>query len=232
MILAIESATNTASVALIDETGVLAEMTLNGKRTHSQTLMPLIEKMMDFAEISLDSIDGIAVSGGPGSYTGLRIGAATAKGLAQVIEKPIISVSTLETLASAFCGMEATVCAMLDARRKHVFTCTYRVTGDKVEPLTEKELLSYDETAEGLSDVEGTLVLVGDGLAAGAAFFKEHFSGRDVVFADISQQYPRAGNLGKLALSKMEDGETEDWLTHTPDYLRPSQAEREKAGKG
>lgn len=228
MILAIESATNTASVALVDGKGVLAEMTLNGKKTHSQTLMPLIEQMMALSGQRLEEIEAIAVSGGPGSYTGLRIGAATAKGLAQVLDKPIIGISTLETLAAAFCGMDATVCTMLDARRSHVFTCTWKLEGGRIHPLGEKALKSYEETAEGLADAKGLLILAGDGAEAGRSFFESHPATKRAVFADMSQTYPRAGNLGKLAAARLAAGEVEGWLEHAPDYLRPSQAERQQ----
>lgn len=227
MILAIESATMTASVAFVEEDRIVAEFTLNDKMTHSQTIMPLIETMEKLTGRKISDLEAIAVSGGPGSYTGLRIGSATAKALAHVLELPIINISTLEVLAAHFLGDASYICVMMDARRNHAFTCIYKCSGDALEPIIEKSLLSYEEIGDILKSIEGKLILTGDGLSIGKVYLDKVLEGQNVYFAAYSQNLPRAGVLGQLAYKALKNGNTETYMAHVPNYLRPSQAERE-----
>ena len=130
-ILALDSSGLVASVSIVTEESVLAEYTLNFKKTHSQTLLPMLNEIVRRVELDLNQIDAIAISSGPGSFTGLRIGSATAKGLGLALNKPIIPVPTLEGLAYNLFGTEKVVCPMMDARRNQVYTALYEVQGEE-----------------------------------------------------------------------------------------------------
>ena len=114
-VLAIDTSSIVASVAIVEEEKLVAEFTINNKKTHSQTLLPMLEQMVKFADVSLESVDAIAISGGPGSFTGLRIGAATAKGLGLALNKPLIHVPTLKALAYNMVGTSEVICPIMDA---------------------------------------------------------------------------------------------------------------------
>ena len=128
-ILALDSSGLVASVAVAEADGkeeqLIAEYTVNYKKTHSQTLLPMLDEVAKMTELDMESIDAIAVAAGPGSFTGLRIGSATAKGLGLALNKPLIAVPTLEGLAYNLCGTEAVVCPIMDARRGQVYTVIY-----------------------------------------------------------------------------------------------------------
>ena len=125
-ILGIESSSLVASVAIVTDDVVTAEYTVNLKKTHSQTLLPMIDQMMGLLEVELDTVDAIAVSGGPGSFTGLRIGSATGKGLGLALNKPLIHVPTMDAMAYNLYGANALICPIMDARRSQVYTGLYR----------------------------------------------------------------------------------------------------------
>ena len=124
-ILALDSSGLVASVAVVEDDQLIAEYTVNYKKTHSQTLLPMLDEIVKMTELDLDTIDAIAVSGGPGSFTGLRIGSATAKGLGLALKKPLIHIPTLEGLAYNLCGSADIVCPIMDARRGQVYTGIY-----------------------------------------------------------------------------------------------------------
>ena len=132
-ILAIDSSGLVASAAVLEDGLLLAEYTVNYKKTHSQTLLPMIDEISRMLELDLNSLDAIAVAGGPGSFTGLRIGSATAKGLGLALDKPLISVPTVDALAYNFCGTERLICPMMDARRSQVYTGLYRFRGEEFQ---------------------------------------------------------------------------------------------------
>ena len=144
-VLAIDSSGLTATVAVVEDDQTIAEYTTNYKKTHSQTLLPMIDEMVKMVDADLSSIDAIAVSGGPGSFTGLRIGTATAKGLGLALDKPLIHVPTVEAMAYSMYGCEDIICPIMDARRKQVYTGLYSFSRRKSE-----EAGMYDET--GFSD--------------------------------------------------------------------------------
>ena len=134
-ILAIDSSGMPACVAVLEDGILTAEFTVHYKRTHSQTLLPMMEQVRKALELDLDSVDAVAVAGGPGSFTGLRIGSATAKGIGLALDKPLISVPTLEGLAYNFFGTDRIVAAMMDARRNQVFAGVYRFREEGPDPL-------------------------------------------------------------------------------------------------
>ena len=124
-ILGIESSSLVASIAIVEDDNMLAEYTVNFKKTHSQTLLPMLDEVMRMLRMELQEVDAIAVSGGPGSFTGLRIGAATAKGLGFALQKPLIHVPTLDATAYNLCGSDALICPIMDARRNQVYNGLY-----------------------------------------------------------------------------------------------------------
>ena len=130
-VLAVDSSGLVASVAVVQDDELLAEYTLNYKKTHSQTLLPMLEELKKMIDLDLNSIDVIAVAAGPGSFTGLRIGSATVKGLGLALNKPIAQVPTLEGLAYNMCGTDHLVCPLMDARREQVYTGVYRFVGKR-----------------------------------------------------------------------------------------------------
>ena len=134
-ILAIDSSGIVATVAILDDDILVAEYTINYKKTHSQTLLPMIEEITKMTELDLKELDAVAIAGGPGSFTGLRIGSATAKGLGLALDVPLVSVPTLDALAYNLCGSADIVCPMMDARRQQVYTGVYSFYGEQMETL-------------------------------------------------------------------------------------------------
>ena len=144
-ILAIDSSSLVASVAVVEDDIMVAEYTINHKKTHSQTLLPMINEISKMAEIDLSEVDAIAVSGGPGSFTGLRIGSATAKGLGLVWNKPLIHVPTVDAMAYNLYGTDKLICPMMDARRSQTYTGLYEFVDGEFKIVMEQCAISVDE---------------------------------------------------------------------------------------
>lgn len=233
-ILALDSSGLVASVAVVEanekESWTMAEYTVNYKKTHSQTLLPMLDEVAKMTELDLASIDAIAISGGPGSFTGLRIGSATAKGLGLALNKPLIHIPTLEGLAYNLCGSDAIICPIMDARRKQVYTGIYKFDGDKLIVLEDQMAVGIDELAEKLSQYEEKIIMLGDGVPVHReALENELLAGRNVVFAAANMNRQRAASVGALAIQYYQEGKVVSAEAHQPDYLRVSQAERERA---
>ena len=167
-ILALDSSGLVASVAIVEkdqkDEQLIAEYTVNYKKTHSQTLLPMLDEVAKMTELDMSTIDAIAVAGGPGSFTGLRIGSATAKGLGLALKKPLIHIPTLEGLAYNLCGTNAIVCPIMDARRRQVYTGIYRFEGEKLIVLEDQMAIGIEELGEKLKAYEGEVVFLGDGV--------------------------------------------------------------------
>ena len=163
-VLAIESSAVTASVAIMTEDTLIAEYTINYKKTHSQTLLPMIDEICRMTETDVSDIDIVAVSDGPGSFTGLRIGAATGKGIALAKNKPMVAVPTLEAMAYNLIGDDRLICPVMDARRKHLYTGLYRFNGGKLEVVSKQCLIPYEELVDMLNKKNENVVFVGDGI--------------------------------------------------------------------
>mgnify|MGYP000897135244 CR=1 FL=1 len=144
-LLALDSSGLVASVAILDGETLVAEYTLNYKKTHSQTLLPMLDEIVKMTQTELSEMDAIAVAAGPGSFTGLRIGSATAKGLGLALNKPIISVPTLEGIACNFYGIDAIICPMMDARRKQVYTGIYRFADHALVTVSRQKAIAVEE---------------------------------------------------------------------------------------
>ena len=239
-VLAIDSSGLTATVAVVEETQTVAEYTINYKKTHSQTLLPMIDEVVKMTELDLGTIDAIAVAGGPGSFTGLRIGSATAKGLGLALNKPLIHVPTVDGLAYNVFGCEDIICPIMDARRNQVYTGIYtfsKKAGEKegrnlVEPVFQvikmQMAVSIEELAERLNRYRRPVVFLGDGVPVYENVLAEKLT-VPYSFAPAYMNRQRAAVVGTLAIQYYKSGKFETAEEHRPDYLRVSQAERERA---
>lgn len=225
-ILAIDSSGLVASVAILDEDQLIAEYTVNYKKTHSQTLLPMLEEVKKMIDLDLASIDALAIAGGPGSFTGLRIGSATVKGLGLALNKPIIHVPTLEGLAYNLYGTENLVCPIMDARRNQVYTGIYRFDEEKLVSIEKQCAIGIEELLEKLNQLKEKVILLGDGVPV----YKDIIENKLAVpysFAPAHANRQRAGSVAALATQYYKEGKVVSAVEHAPDYLRLSQAERE-----
>lgn len=233
-ILAIDSSGLVATVALIEDDNLIAEYTIHHKKTHSQTLMPMLAEIKNMTELELESVDAIAVAKGPGSFTGLRIGAATAKGLAMGLNKPIIEVPTLEGLAYQMYGTSAAICPIMDARRNQVYTGLYQFVASEnsYEMKTIVDGLACDilECISFVNENGQPVVFLGDGVDVFADIIREKCE-VPVFFAPAHRRLQSAASVGALALVYAKEGKFTDAKDHAPDYFRVSQAERERMEK-
>lgn len=227
-ILALDSSGLVASVAIVEDMQTIAEYTVNYKKTHSQTLLPMLDEIVKMTELDLNTIDAIAISGGPGSFTGLRIGSATAKGLGLALGKPLIHIPTLEGMAYNLYGSSSLICPIMDARRNQVYTGLYRFEDGKLDVVENQMAVALEELIEKLNERKEAVVFLGDGVPV----YKEQIEkGLKVsfTFAPANMNRQRAASVGSLGLEYLKEGKTEPAVDHQPDYLRVSQAEREKA---
>lgn len=222
-ILAIDSSSVAGSVALYEDGEIKAEYLTLDKRTHSETLLPLIDKLKSETGLDLSSLDAIAITGGPGSYTGLRIGGATAKGLGLALDKPIINVPTMEALAYNVVGSEVLVCPMMDARKNRVFTGLYKFDGEKIVTVKDQCVLAIDELVD---EIKEEVIFIGDGVDAYRDLLDEKMSVAH-SFASEEDNYVKASSFVYLAKIYFDEGKVERADKFTPDYLMLSQAERE-----
>lgn len=223
-ILALDTSALVASAAITENGKVLAEYTLNYKLTHSQTIMPMIDEIVKMTETDLNTIDYIACSSGPGSFTGLRIGAATAKGLAHGLNKPIVAVPTLETLAYNIFGTDKFICPIMDARRKQVYNAVYVPEGKKLDVILEEDTRIIDDVLDYVKDVDCDVIFVGDAVS----LYKDKIAELDnAIIAPASCNMQRAACVAALAEVYIEEGKYMNGAEFAPEYLRKSQAERE-----
>lgn len=226
-ILAIDSSGLVAGVAIVEDDCLLAEYTVNYKKTHSQTLLPMLDEIARMIELDLASVDAIAVAGGPGSFTGLRIGSATAKGLGLALDKPLVNIPTVEGLAFNLYGTDRLICPIMDARRSQVYTGLYEFRGDEFVRLTGQMSVPVAEIVDRVNAYGRPVVFLGDGVPV----YREAIEERTEVplsFAPAHLNRQRAAAIGTLALDYVKRGEVESAAEHRPEYLRMSQAERER----
>ena len=235
-ILAIESASLVASAAVLDGDVIKAEYTACNGLTHSQTLLPMIDEVMKTSGIKLEELDAIAISAGPGSFTGLRIGAATAKGLGLALDKPLIAVPTLAATAFNLYGSEKIICPIMDARRKQVYNGLYsflKYDSDATKPtemefltMMDSRVLSLDELLRELAERDHDVIFLGDGVPVYKdAIIKK--LGKKATFAPAHLDRQRAASVALLASQMLANGEIIAADDFAPEYLRKSQAERE-----
>ena len=229
-ILAVESSGMTASAAVLEDDKIVAEYSVNNKKTHSQTLVPMLDEVRTMTGLDLDTLDYVAVSGGPGSFTGLRIGSATAKGIAMVLGIPVVSVPTLEALAMLAFPAQGIVAALIDARNEQVFAGLYRFENDVLQIVADQAPVKVEELAQKLNAIGQTTTLVGDG----TGIYREKLSGLLPVpfrFMPPHLNAQRAGAVAVRALDLIREGRVQSAAEHAPEYLRVSQAERVRAQK-
>ena len=216
-ILGIESASLVASVAIVTDDVITAEYTVNQKKTHSQTLLPMIDEIVKMLEVPLESIDAIAVSGGPGSFTGLRIGSATAKGLGLALGKPLIHVPTMDAMGYCLYGASALICPMLDARRQQVYTGLYRYE-EKFEIVKEQCITDIHALIAELNERGERVIFLGDGVPVNRAVIEEEMK-VPYSFAPAQASRQRASAVAALGAVYLAEGKTETAAEHKPDYL-------------
>lgn len=237
-IVALDSSGLVASVALAEDDNLIAEYTVQYKKTHSQTLLPMLQEICRMVELDLDTVDAIAVAAGPGSFTGLRIGSATAKGLAFAMKKPIVPVPTVDGLAYQMYGAKDLVCPIMDARRNQVYTGVYEFVPDPnsrfgydMRVIREQCAVAFDDIAEALNELDRSVIFLGDGVPV----FQERMAQMmRVPYTTAPPHRARQSAAAVAALGSIyyDQGKAVSAADHAPEYLRLSQAERERAAQG
>ena len=247
-IIALDSSGLVASAAILHDDELVGEYTINHKKTHSQTLLPMLEELKNMTELDLDTVDAIAVAGGPGSFTGLRIGSATAKGLAWTMNVPVISVPTTDAMAYHFYGSDKLICPIMDARRSQVYCGIYTFERTQDEQIQDVQIaerqaggrvryqlrviqdacaIAVEDLTERLNGLQKEVIFLGDGVPVY----------RDVIIEKMKIPFSfspphcsrqRAANVAALGAVYFAEGKVQKAAEHTPDYLRLSQAERER----
>lgn len=229
-ILAVESSGMVAAVAVVREGRLIGEYFLDHEKTHSQHLMPLVEQLLAGLDMEIADIDIFAASKGPGSFTGLRIGLATVKGLAQALDKPIIGVPTLDGLAYNLLSRQGLICPIMNARREQVYTSIYRSNG-KLLRLDEYMAIPVIELVQKLRTFDEPVMFNGDGVPAYWDIIKNEM-GDKALMAPINLLTQRASSIACLALDMYKIEGAQKYTEVVPFYLRKSQAEQKFAKKG
>ncbi|MGA1869019.1 MAG: tRNA (adenosine(37)-N6)-threonylcarbamoyltransferase complex dimerization subunit type 1 TsaB [bacterium] len=225
LLLAIDTSTWAGSIALFDDqSGIIAEYCLINTVTHSERLLGSIDLVLGQAQSKLDDIDVLAATVGPGSFTGLRIGVSTIKGLAYASQKKIASVSTLEVMARAFPFIPAIICPLMDAKKKEVFTCLYKWQEDTLVPLMPESCVKPASLVSKIKALESDVIFVGDGLDIYGTMLRDELQDR-VKMAPSVFFYPRAAIVALLGCEYAKAGKLSDPADVVPRYLRASDAE-------
>lgn len=224
-ILSLDSSTESATCAVLEDDRLLGEITFNYKKQHSVVLMSMIDSLLKNLKLDIASIDGFVVSKGPGSFTGLRIGASVIKGLSQGTGKPFVGISSLDALAYNLAYTSGIICPILDALRGNVYTALYTFVDNKLHMISEHMVISIEDLISLLSKHNQSICFIGDAVPK----FKDDLSSsiQNVRFAPTHLNLVRASSLGELGLNLLSSGIHDDLYTFAPFYLRKSQAERE-----
>lgn len=227
LILAFETSAKAASVALLEGKILLGESYQNTGLTHSQTLLVMAEDLLKQCGKNVSDVTDVAVAAGPGSFTGVRIGVAAAKGFAWGRELPCYGVSTLEAMAEGLGAWEGLVCPCMDARRSQVYNALFYVNQGRLERLREDRAISLEELKEDLLGRNGPIFLVGDGAALTYDTLSREVP--NLVKPPEHRLHQRAVGVARIAARQIVAGTAGDGNALTPNYLRLSQAERERA---
>ncbi|MDO4804352.1 MAG: tRNA (adenosine(37)-N6)-threonylcarbamoyltransferase complex dimerization subunit type 1 TsaB [Lachnospiraceae bacterium] len=231
-IIALDSSGLVASVAILEDDVLLAEYSVNYKKTHSQTLLPMLDEIANMIGLDKESVDAIAVAAGPGSFTGLRIGSATAKGLGLALGKPIIEVPTLAGMAYNLPYARGLVCPVMDARRQQVYNGIYRFEGKCMTTIIDQRAIAAADLIAELNDMDSAetnegVIFLGDG-----SYVVEPYAAESLTipysFAPPHLARQSAASVGALAMEMYRKGEFVPADAHAPIYLRKSQAEQER----
>ena len=230
-ILGVDSSGMVASVALVEDDLLVAEYSVNYKKTHSQTVLPMVDEIVMMTELDLNTIDAIAVAAGPGSFTGLRIGAATVKGLGLALEKPVISVPTCHGLAYNLWGSDKLICPIMDARRNQVYTGLYRFD-EAGNLVTEMDQIPMDvnELIDLLLEKDEEVQFTGDGIQVYGSQILSKMKHARLAPAHLNKQ--KAGSVAYAGACRYAHEQYINGDDFAPEYLRMSQAERERKEKG
>lgn len=220
MLLAIDTSSLVLSCALAEKDRLIAEWTVQRKLTHSEQLIPHMDEMLKEAGVGRKDITAVAVSIGPGSFTGLRIGLATAKMLAYIWKVPLVGVDTLEALAWNMAGSQAFILPLLDAQRGNVYAALYGAFDDMWQEEKE-EAAPVDRVIEAALSHGGPIIAVGEC----ADKYRDKLFSAGIKLAPPQNRLARAGSLAMAALKKLEEGKTDSPLTILPNYIRRSEAE-------
>ena len=218
-ILAIDSTASTSTVALLENEGLIALYTVNTNNTHSETLLPMVKSLLEASGVTIDEIDAFACANGPGSFTGVRIGVATIKGLAFGRDKKCVAVSTTEALSQNLEGFDGIVCPIMNARRGQVYTCIYK---DGV-PLMDECCMMLDELVPILEKYDEKIYFTGDGYEL--TLEREI---KNKCHTPELLRYSNAYSVGRVAYKKISNGEFTTDADLRVNYLRKPQAERER----
>lgn len=222
-ILAIDTSTQVSSVAVMTEKRLQAEITMQARLTHSETLMPHIESALRMASVQRADLEGIAISIGPGSFTGLRIGLAAAKTMAYALSLPLVGISTLAALAAHFPAPGTRVISLIDAQKGNAYAQAFHVEHGQPVPLGGAEVLAIEEVLARAGHAEEPVILTGDVVQkkiAGKRAVPE-----SVILPPPQMQMPRAANVGQLGLARIACGESDNPMALEPVYIRRSEAE-------
>lgn len=226
VILSVESSAPSASASIVKDGRLLSEMFLNVGLTHSVTLLPLVKNALELAELTVDDIDAVAVDNGPGSFTGVRIGVALAKGLAQPTNKKCVPVSTLEAIAYPFSGSECIVASVMDARCRQVYGAFFDASGAGIKRLSDDDAFSFEELEKKISVFDKKVILAGDGADIAYEYLKD--KQLNVIKANPALRYQHASSVAFIAEQRLDNNENiVSYSQLVPSYLRLPQAERE-----
>ena len=224
IILSIDSSTPVAGIAVSDGRKLLGEVMINTKNTHSEKLMPMVAQLLHDLQMSIQQIDAVAITCGPGSFTGLRIGMATAKGIVQGGNKKLIAIPTLDTLALNLNHYPGIICPIMNAQKKQVYTAIYKSTETGMDRLSDYQAIEAETLAEQLLALGETVWFTGDGVDAFADVFRAKL-GEQCRLADGNTVLPRAGALAMLAAERAEQEQFDDLYQAELIYIRKSEAE-------
>jgi tRNA threonylcarbamoyladenosine biosynthesis protein TsaB len=219
-LMAVDTATKSCSVAILERTAVIAEFATIDDQTHSTRLLPMVDMVLTAAGIKITDLDGLSVTVGPGSFTGLRIGLGTVKGLGWAIGKPVVGVSTLDALAHQADHAARLVCPILDARRGEVYAAVFHRKGEQSETLMEETAMPLIGLKEKIRE---RCVFVGNGAVTYRRDILQLFGDR-AVFAPEGQHEIRASTVGRLAYRRFRNGWHDELSTLVPNYIRKSDA--------
>lgn len=224
IVLSMDSSSLVTTVALLKDEHILGEFTINFKREHSVILMEKVEELLKDCEVDINDVDGFVVSKGPGSFTGLRIGMATVKGLSMGSNKPYVSISSLDALAYSLLNFDGLICPIMDALRDSVFTCIYKNIDGKLTKVIDYSALSLEELATELNSLGEKVIFTGDGVYKHKNYLLANIP--KAIFAPNHLSIIKASSLGELGMIELKNGNFDD-KNSAPLYLKKPQAVRE-----
>lgn len=224
LVLSMDSSCKVSTVALLNEYSLLGEYSLNNKKEHSALLMPMVDNLLKDCKVNISDIDGYVISKGPGSFTGLRIGMATVKGLSFGSNRPYVSVSSLDALGYSLSTFDGIICPIMDALRDNVYTALYESNLDGFKRILEPTSMELPELLTLLNEKKSKVIFTGDALERHKEYIQDNF--KNAYFAPNHLSIIRASSLGELGLKLLQEG-IFDSSSSAPIYLKKPQAERE-----